>query len=365
MVKLKTFMKGASTGISCNHEIETWFESYSPWYSPQHFWLGWISQWNPMFFLIISIIPVYVHICPLQSSIFPWYSQQSFHIVLPLYSQSRVPLLFPVSSKYHHHYVSLKPVYSHSWFHCSSMFPWCVYYHSILQYMCPLLFQYIPIVFIIPVYYHCDSSIFSSCSQYRIYYTILYFHYIPVYIYIMKYTPIYAHHNPLTFHYSQNKFLFYSLCIPLYFHGSNIFQVYSHDASSEFPPDFPKSIPCKNMQTQQKGTRSRIDEELRPFGPRQWLQLASSGDPFALDDNMCSAGVGRERWFLWAFCGGWAELWKKSDVWWSGWWFGTFSIFPYIGNNHPNWLSYFSEGWPNTNQWWFYMRFIDSNGFPF
>ena len=20
---------------------------------------------------------------------------------------------------------------------------------------------------------------------------------------------------------------------------------------------------------------------------------------------------------------------------WTGWWFGTFSIFPYIGNNHP------------------------------
>ena len=31
----------------------------------------------------------------------------------------------------------------------------------------------------------------------------------------------------------------------------------------------------------------------------------------------------------------------------SGRWFGTFFIFPYIGNNHPNWLSYFSEGWPN------------------
>ena len=30
----------------------------------------------------------------------------------------------------------------------------------------------------------------------------------------------------------------------------------------------------------------------------------------------------------------------------SGWWFGTF-FYPYIGNNHPNWLSYFSEGWPN------------------
>ena len=28
----------------------------------------------------------------------------------------------------------------------------------------------------------------------------------------------------------------------------------------------------------------------------------------------------------------------------SGWWFGTFCIFPYIGNNNLNWLSYFSEG---------------------
>ena len=30
--------------------------------------------------------------------------------------------------------------------------------------------------------------------------------------------------------------------------------------------------------------------------------------------------------------------------WNTGWWFGTFFIFPYIGNTHPNWLSYFSEG---------------------
>ena len=27
----------------------------------------------------------------------------------------------------------------------------------------------------------------------------------------------------------------------------------------------------------------------------------------------------------------------------SGWWFGTFVIFPYIGNNTPIWLSYFSR----------------------
>jgi hypothetical protein len=28
----------------------------------------------------------------------------------------------------------------------------------------------------------------------------------------------------------------------------------------------------------------------------------------------------------------------------TGWWFGTFFIFPYLGNKNPNWLSYFSEG---------------------
>ena len=29
---------------------------------------------------------------------------------------------------------------------------------------------------------------------------------------------------------------------------------------------------------------------------------------------------------------------------WTDWWFVTFFIFPYMGNNYPNWLSHFSEG---------------------
>ena len=33
----------------------------------------------------------------------------------------------------------------------------------------------------------------------------------------------------------------------------------------------------------------------------------------------------------------------------SGWWFGTFFIFPYIGNNRPNWLIFF-RGVETTNQ---------------
>jgi hypothetical protein len=38
----------------------------------------------------------------------------------------------------------------------------------------------------------------------------------------------------------------------------------------------------------------------------------------------------------------------------TGWWFGTmeFYDFPYIGNNDPNWLSYFSEGLKPTRMIW-------------
>ena len=38
-----------------------------------------------------------------------------------------------------------------------------------------------------------------------------------------------------------------------------------------------------------------------------------------------------------------------NDKWITGWWFGTFYIFPYIGNNHPNWLILF-RGVQTTNQ---------------
>jgi len=36
--------------------------------------------------------------------------------------------------------------------------------------------------------------------------------------------------------------------------------------------------------------------------------------------------------------------------WLSGWWFGTFFMFPYIGNNNPSWHSYFQRGRYTTNQ---------------
>ena len=46
--------------------------------------------------------------------------------------------------------------------------------------------------------------------------------------------------------------------------------------------------------------------------------------------------------------------WNKNIA---GWWFGTFFIFPYIGNNHPNWLIFF-RGVETTNQ----IGFFNANG---
>ena len=44
------------------------------------------------------------------------------------------------------------------------------------------------------------------------------------------------------------------------------------------------------------------------------------------------------------------------------WWFGTFFIFPYIGNSHPNWLSYFSEGLKPPTRilliWYYYVFLV-------
>ena len=46
--------------------------------------------------------------------------------------------------------------------------------------------------------------------------------------------------------------------------------------------------------------------------------------------------------FMWFQEEKWASLkiipWFQSS---SGWWFGTFFIFPYIGNKHPTWLIFF------------------------
>ena len=53
--------------------------------------------------------------------------------------------------------------------------------------------------------------------------------------------------------------------------------------------------------------------------------------------------------------GGYWDCEPRAESFWvnqqrhTGWWFGTSILFSqkYWESNHPNWLSYFSEGWPN------------------
>ena len=42
----------------------------------------------------------------------------------------------------------------------------------------------------------------------------------------------------------------------------------------------------------------------------------------------------------------------------TGWWFGTFVIFPYIGNNDPNWLIFF-RGVETTSQFTMILRLME------
>ena len=46
---------------------------------------------------------------------------------------------------------------------------------------------------------------------------------------------------------------------------------------------------------------------------------------------------------------------SASGYFFAGWWFGTCLIFPYIGNNHPNWLIFF-RGVQTTNQLGWFKR---------
>ena len=53
---------------------------------------------------------------------------------------------------------------------------------------------------------------------------------------------------------------------------------------------------------------------------------------------------------LWEYC--YMTMVIFHHLFYTGWWFGTFFIFPYIGNNHPNWLIFF-RGVQTTNQYIF------------
>ena len=56
----------------------------------------------------------------------------------------------------------------------------------------------------------------------------------------------------------------------------------------------------------------------------------------------------------------WFSIWSYNVL--PGWWFGTFFIFPYIGNSNPNW--HFSDGFfPTTNQLAFFKTCMQTRMF--
>ena len=89
--------------------------------------------------------------------------------------------------------------------------------------------------------------------------------------------------------------------------------------------------------------RSIIQQMLSVYNPTQVPGFQGvpgfcSDQPWsATDDVVCTMGV---HYFA-----------SKQGI--TGWWFGTFFIFPYIGNNHPNWLIFFrGVGIPSNQIIW-------------
>ena len=73
-------------------------------------------------------------------------------------------------------------------------------------------------------------------------------------------------------------------------------------------------------------------------------------------DLIAMVGLGTTSWRLWGpgKCSIVVRGYIPSLAWaiyiYTGWWFGTFFIFPYIGKNNPNWLIFFKMV-KTTNQY--------------
>ena len=76
------------------------------------------------------------------------------------------------------------------------------------------------------------------------------------------------------------------------------------------------------------------------FWPRQMFITQLAGAP----GGCGTSGQWNRWWFL-------SHQIAMANLQLTGWWFGTFFIFPYIGNNNTNWLIFF-RGIETTNQNW-------------
>ena len=114
---------------------------------------------------------------------------------------------------------------------------------------------------------------------------------------------------------------------------------------------FPFRVSEKNRQPERQRTMGRARDQGR------WSTDESNGISWWCTVMEFFMGFFKEffMWFNRNRSG--IKNWDYSGIHWiTGWWFGTFFIFPYIGNNLPNWLIFF-RGVQTTNQIWINLYF--------
>ena len=160
-------------------------------------------------------------------------------------------------------------------------------------------------------------------------YTYIYIH---IYIYIYTYTYIHIYiyiisYHIISYHIISYHIIFNIISHHFHFHFQYIHIYHISTISSIFITSSHEGLPSRPSRDQQLLGRS-----LHPRGLLWWSAAAATG----------AATVH----------GNFDGDFRAQIV--TGWWFGTFFIFPYIGNNHPNWLIFF-RGVQTTNQvtsWW-------------
>ena len=105
------------------------------------------------------------------------------------------------------------------------------------------------------------------------------------------------------------------------------------------PQDQSWSLQLKNVEHQHEKAQSKL-LFVRRFSKKKLYKLIPIGSMYGIYANIGGILMGSmlpyiaAPWILWNIM--------------AGWWFGTFFIFPYIGNNHPNWLIFFRGVEPPT-----------------
>ena len=121
----------------------------------------------------------------------------------------------------------------------------------------------------------------------------------------------------------------------------NKLSIYLSILSFQDRPIMNHSPPILSLATGAAEVTSYPKPTRRDFGSSSWWMPFGSIGALVMTDVVLGSMEGKMKW---------RKIWEYNmGQYGTGWWFGTFFIFPYIGNNHPNWLIFF-RGVQTTNQ---------------